>query len=440
MRRRAHYIIIGIAALLCAACAVDSTTEPVTPIAPAGEDPIAFTGSDEGTPAYAPTRAAMLHAGFIVSAYKNFGSTDWNAANNTVMDRFSVAYKESRDDWNGIVISNWNYVDITNPWTANRQEEKFWDLAGFPYRFHAVAPANGNSITKEHISVLSTDALAIHAPFRAQTCNVPSAEATDPASQPTPTITPSNKDAEPYLVAQVSRNANGEDYDIIKNKEINKSATGRNRRVALPFHHLNSKVRFGVYTLNLAQTIHHDYISDLVITVEKLATSASSYKAYGQDAWVEPNGFSFFQGIEVKDNQQILTFNPSVPPTAPDTDAKTFRSYADNDLSLHQGRSSAYFLECADGIMQLPQTGIKLHVSMRVMKEDHTEHFVFHDYEIKQQNEYPNIDPTHWIAGYVHTYYLCLELNDEKLPVLTLTATLTPWEDVTGTLSTDLEK
>lgn len=430
MRVRVHYILY-IVALLCAACASDSTPEPVTPIAPVGNDPIAFTGADEGQTTRNATRSTMLQSGFVVSTFKHYGATDWNKDLHTVMPRYLVEYKENRDDWNGVVISNWNYVNITNPWTSARQEEKFWDYSGFPYRFHAVAPANGNSITKEHLTTLSNNELLINAPYKAQAFTAPSISPSA-SDHESPATTPSNQEAEPYLIAQVSRNNNGEDRDIIKDKAINTESHSKNRRVALPFHHLNAKVRFGVYTLSLAQTAQHDYISDVVITVEKLATSATSYKAYGQDSWISSNGYSGFQGITVEDNQTIFTFNPS-------TTSGSFRSYEANDLSLHQGRNSAYWMECPNGIMQLPQNGVKIHVSMTIHKENGEARYVFHDYEIKQETP-SSIDPTHWIAGCIHTYYLCLQIDDEQLPILTVTATLTPWEDVSGSLNTDLEQ
>lgn len=415
-------------------CSSDTTIEEERPITPIGKDPIAFTGAEEYTVARsaAATRAEMLQTGFVVSTYKKFGSNAWAATEHTVMDRYSVDYKETRNDWNGVVVSNWNYIDIINLWSGNRQEEKFWDYSGFPYRFHAIAPANGNTIIKSQIETLSQDALDIKASYKAQKFTAPASDDETLLPAANTTITPSNKEAEPYLVAQVSRNTNGEDRDIMKDKEINNTSTSKNRRVALPFHHLNSKVRFGVYTASLSQTDLHDYISDLVITVEKLATSASQYKAYGQDSWTNDYGYSGFQDITVEDNQAIFTFNPS--PSTGDA----HRSYESNDLSLHQSRSSAYWLECPSGIMQLPQNGVKLHVSMKINKEDGTGHYVFYDYEIKQEEE--SIDPTHWIAGYIHTYYLCLTLENEQLPILTITATLTPWEDVSGSLTTDLEQ
>lgn len=428
------YLHIITLALLVSACSYNRTITDINKVQ-TSTDPLSFEGGSVLDDAQTKASSNMLESGFVVSTYKNYGATDWNSSQHTVMDRYSVQYSEYRNDWSGVVISNWNYIGIPNPWETDpekaKQTEKFWDYSGFPYRFHAVAPANGNELDKEHINMLSHNELGINATFKAQSFTAPASADAGLLIRENTTTSPSDKDAEPYLVAQVSRNNNGEDRDIIKNAEINSGSTSKNRRVALPFHHLNSRVRFGVYTKSLYQTSQHDYISDMVIRVEKLATSATSYKAYGQDSWVSDYGFSGFQGIEVKDNQTILEFNKTPGSSVAQ------RSYADNDMSLHQGQASAYWLECPQGTMQLPQNGVKLHVQLTIRKENGDKHFYFHDYEIEKLND--DTDPTHWIAGYMHTYYLCLELGDEGLPIMTVTTTLAPWEDVSGSLNTGLE-
>lgn len=420
------------AALMCVACTSESTLEPVTPIAPIGNDPIAFTGAYEGPATRSSMPSNMLRSGFVVSTFKNYSATSWDANVNTVMPRYMVDYKENRDDWNGVVISNWNYVNVNNLFTGNRQEEKFWDYSGFPYRFHALAPANGNTITTDHITKLDNNELFIKATYHAQTFTAP---AITTSGSESPSVSPSNQQAEPYLLAQVSRNNNGEDYDIIKNKAINTESTSKNRRVWLPFHHLNSKVRFAIYTDNLMQTARIDYIKDLTIWAEHLATKATGYKAYGSDAWTSQSGYSYFSDIKVNDKVEIFKYNCTPTSTSPS------RSYEQNNLSLHQSRGSAYFLECPDGIMQLPQNDIKLHVTMKIMDHEGNETTHFYDYEItKENNVGTDADPTHWIAGCIHTYYIHLNFDDLKLPIMTITCTLTPWEDVSGSLSTDLEQ
>lgn len=438
MRSRVHYYIYIIAALLCVSCSFESVVEDITPTVPDSDDPIAIFGMSEA----AMTRASsmpsnMLRTDFVVSAFKHYGATDFSAKSHTVMPRYLVQYKENRDDWNGVVSSNWNYIDIINPWTTNRQEEKFWDYSGFPYRFYAVAPANGNGIgsnngdiIKGHFQKLDNTELFINAPFKAQSFTAPYVP---PSGSATLVLTPSNKESEPYLLAQVSRNPNGEDLDIIKGKAINTESSTKSRRVWLPFHHLNSKVRFAIYTDNLAQTDRVDYIKDLTIWAERLATVATGYHAYGRDAWSINTGFSYFSGITVKDSVELINFN-----CIPD-DGTSDRSYDQNNLSLHQSKSSAYFLECPDGIMQLPQNNVKLHITMKVVGNDGKVTAHFYDYEITKDVG-SAIDPTHWQAGCIHTYYIHLQFDDLMLPIITTTCTLTPWEDISGSLSTDLEQ
>lgn len=436
MRMRVHYIYIYIAALLCVACSSESLVEDITPLTPDSDDPIVFTGVSEAAMTRANAMPSnMLRSGFVVSTYKNFGNTNWSAELHTVMPRYKVDYSENRDDWNGVVVSNWNYININNPWTGVRQEEKFWDYSGFPYRFHAVAPANGNNLDYNQIEKLDYNELSIiNAPYIAQTFEAPSAPTVPFSGSLSPSLTPSNQDAEPYIVAQVSRNANGQDMDIIKNIEINKETTSRNRRVWLPFHHLNCKVRFGIYTDNLLQTDRVDYIKDLTIWAERLATEATGYKAYGSDAWLTKSGFSYFTGISVTNGRvDLIKYNWT------ETDATSDRTYEQNNLSLHQGKSSAYFLECPEGLMQLPQNEVKLHISMTIVGRNGEETAYFHDYEITKEAG-NTVDPTHWQAGYIHTYYIHLNFDNLMLPIITTTCTLTPWEDIYGNLSTDLEQ
>lgn len=441
MRSRVHYYIYYIAALLCVSCSFESVVEDIDPSVPDSDDPIAICSMSESATSRASSMPSnMLRTDFVVSAFKHYGATDFSAKSHTVMPRYLVQYKENRDDWNGVVSSNWNYINITNPWTNSRQEEKFWDYSGFPYRFHAVAPANGNSITKEHIDKLEYNELFINATYKAQSFTAPPVSSSgsvppdDP--RPQPFIAPSNKDSEPYLLAQVSRNPNGEDRDVIKDKAINTESSTKSRRVWLPFHHLNSKVRFAIYTDNLAQTDRVDYIKDFTIWAERLATVATGYHAYGRDAWSINTGFSYFSGITVEDSVKLIKFNCIPDGETPD------RSYDQNNLSLHQSKSSAYFLECPDGIMQLPQNNVKLHITMKVVGNDGNVTAHFYDYEITKVANVgaSDIDPTHWQAGCIHTYYIHLQFDDLMLPIITTTCTLTPWEDISGSLSTDLEQ
>lgn len=425
MKLNTLYIYIVTTILSLSACSTNSVVEeiPDTPVKPSTEsdEPLRFTGATEDMTAStkAITRSAMLNSEFFVSTYKGFGTKEQQ----TVMDKYTVAYSENRDDWNGVVVSNWNYIGTYN---GQKQDEKYWDLAGYPYRFHAVAPKQSVATPTSISGLKLTDnELFIPTAFQAQTFEAPEST-TSTATK----VTPDDNVAEPYLVSQVSRNKNGEDRDIIAGKDINTSSTTMTRRVAMPFHHLNSKVRFAVYSDNLMQTDLENYIKDMVITVEKLATKADKFEAYGTDSWSNANGFSNFTNIEISNNVEIFKYNC----------VTSGRTYSGNDLSQHQSKSHAYWLECPDGIMQLPQEDLKIHVSMNIMPKDGSEATTtFFDYEIKKE-EGSDVDPTHWIAGCIHTYYIHLTFDDMKLPILTVTCTLSDWTDVDGSLSTDLEQ
>lgn len=425
MKLNTLYIYIVTTILSLSACSTNSVVEeiPDTPIKPSTEsdEPLRFTGATEDMTATtkAFTRSAMLNSGFYVSTYKAFGTKEQQ----TVMDKYTVAYSEKRDDWNGVVVSNWNYIGTYN---GKVQDEKYWDLASYPYRFHAVAPKQSITTPVSLSDLKLTDnELLIPTAFQAQTFEASKANAVS--------VTPADDVAEPYLVSQVHRDNNGKDFDILKGREeINKTSSTMTRRVAMPFHHLNSKVRFAVYTDNLAQTDKNSYIKDLVISVEKLATTAGKFEAYGTDSWSNPTGFSNFADITISDRFPIFKYNCFEPN---ETSQKTYES---NDLSQHQSKKYAYWLECPDGIMQLPQEDLKIHVSMTIVQSE-THNTYFHDYEIKKE-EGSDVDPTHWIAGCIHTYYLHLNFDDMMHPIMTVTCTLSDWTDVDGSLSTDLEQ
>lgn len=424
MKLHTLYIYIVTTILSLSACSTNSVVEeiPDTPVKPSTEsdEPLRFTGATEdmNTSTKAFTRSAMLNSGFFVSTYKAFGAKEQQ----TVMDKYTVAYNEKRDDWNGVVVSNWNYIGTYN---GKVQDEKYWDLASYPYRFNAVAPKQSIAKPTALSGLKLTDnELLIPTAFQAQTFVAP-----ESATSLKTVVTPANDIAEPYLVSQVSRNKNGEDRDILVDSVINNSSRTMTRRVAMPFHHLNCKVRFGVYTDNLVHSDQESYIKDLKIYVEKLATKAGKFEAYGSDSWSTDNGFSNFADITVQEKVTIFQYN---------CDA-TGKTYESNDLNHHQSKNLAYWLECPDGIMQLPQEDLKIHIQMSIMPKTGGKEIALYDYEIKKEKG-SNIDPTHWIAGHIHTYYLKLSFDNQLLPIMTVTCDLSDWKDVDGSLSTDLEQ
>lgn len=361
---------------------------------------------------------ALMKSDFMVSTYKSFQQT----GQQTVMDTYHVRYSTTGTDWDGNVHDNWNYVNVDN------QIERYWDYNSFPYRFNAIAPYPTD---KSKISLTDIQ-LTIEAPYKMQTCMDGS-------------ISPDDRAAEPYWLAQVQRGTDGKDLDVIANKEITNASTSLNRYVALPFHHLNSKIRFAIYSLLPWTTANPMHIRNLSIKVvpdpdntsDTFVTAAGKYMMSGVN-WYNGIGTSGFTDLTRKplaDPIEILHYtgveagNPNVP-------------LEGNDLSQWQGKSSAFWFKCKDGIMQIPQEGVRMTVSMELFLIDGGDVVVLPLNDIPVKFALEGAEPTeqhNWQSGNIYTYYLILDNVNEKLEI-DFTATLTPWEDISGSLSTDLEQ
>ena len=404
--------------MIFSACSAESTIQEEEDIS-GSTDPLRFTIVRESEAQTPTTRAAQeLTTGFIVNTYKAYGLSNQF----TVMNAYNVEYKTTGTAWDGNVRPYWDYT------TVSGQYVKYWDYSAFPYRFHAVAPYPTNPA---HLTMSDTQ-LTINAPYRMQTSH---------NGMVLPT------DAEPYVVAQVQRNSDGRDYDLIATNhptEINTNSQTRNRYVELPFHHLNSKVRFGIYSTSPWTTDNPLYIEGLTISVYSpdFVTDATGYTATGtsspsaatvlgspasENSWYIGTGNSGFTGLHKvalsTTHTELLRFDGGKEVTG-------------SDLSLHQGRASAYWLQCQQGLMQIPQEHVQLCVSFKLRKMDDTPYKEFNDIPIQMEDGTRQYD---WLSGYIHTYYLIIGDIDEQLE-LTFTATLTPWEDVAGSLTTDLEQ
>lgn len=424
MFAKTQVVLAALAVLSIISCSNSGVIEDIHEIEPNGVDALKFTCQAQEsekqqmpgtTQSQGMTRAAQdLTTGFIVNTYKAYGLSNQY----TVMDAYNVEYKTTGTAWDGNIRPYWDYTKV------NGQYEKYWDYSAFPYRFHAVAPYPSNPA---HVNMSSTQ-LTINAPYSMQT-------SVNGMVLPT--------DAEPYMVAQLQRNSDGRDYDLIATthpKEINTSSQTRNRYVELPFHHLNSKVRFGIYCTSPWTTDNPLYIEGLTISAYSpdFVTKANRYTATGtttvptilggtERSWYIGTGNSGFTELT----------KVSLPTTH--TELLRFdggKEVSGNNLSLHQGRASAFWLQCQQGIMQIPQEHVTLCVSFKLYNMDGTIYKEFTDIPIQMED---GTRQYNWLSGYIHTYYLIIGDIDEKLE-LTFTATLTPWEDVSGSLSTDLEQ
>lgn len=362
------------------------------------------------------TKAAQpLTSGFMVSTFKHYDTPQQF----TVMERYNVEYKTSGTAWDGNVRPYWDYTGVDG------QYEKFWDYSAFPYRFNAVSPYPA---VPSDVILTDKELRLQNATYSMQTVH-------------NGLVSPENAAAEPFLVAQVQRNADGKDFDYMATsigkepyegpKEINATSYARNRYVALPFHHLNSKVRFGIYCTAPWVTAHPLYIEGLTIKVASsdFVTQATGYRADG----IPSKGYSWYNGTANSG------FQAPARVADPGTQLLRFdggKEVADNDLSLHQGRSSAYWLQCPDGIMQIPQTGVQLWASLVLKTMDGAVKKTFTNVLIRMEDGTTTYD---WVSGYVNTYYLVIGDIEDELEI-EFTCTLTPWEDVSGSLSTDLEQ
>lgn len=338
--------------------------------------------------------SSSLTSGFIETTWKKYG-----AGNVPVMENYIVEYKTSGTAWDGTVRAYWDYTGVSG------QYEKFWDLSGFPYRFHAISPYPDNLS-----GFAFGSSLKIPASYKSQTF-------TDGVVSPSA--------PEPYLVAQAQRAEDGKDYDVFAgNAEIDSNGNvSKTRSVALPFHHLNTKVRFGVYSTSPWVSANHLYIKNLTVQTSSsdFVTAASGYESNG--SWQILTGNSGFYGLTKS------TASVTLMQLTGGVDDKY-------DLMDRQTQKTAYWLDCESGLAQIPQENVKMTVNLTLVDGSGNEKKTFTNVPVKLAD---NTQVFNWKSGFINTYYLIINYDDEKLE-LEFTATLTPWEDVTGSLSTDLEK
>ena len=394
-------------AVMCA-CATDTIVKEEDDDTPESFDPMSFTCQIQDDVPTTATRATALSTGFIVSTYKSYAVSD---KQQTVMDRYTVEYKTSGTAWDGNVRPYWDYTQVSG------QIQRYWDFSNFPYRFHAVAPCPADKSAVK----LTDKEVRLDKGYSYQTV-------TDGI------VSPSNDTAEPYMLAQVHRAANGADTDILaqddEHQNINTSSTSLNREVRMPFHHLNSKVRFAVYCLSPWVTANYLYVKDLTVKVSSsdFVTSASGFNSTCTESssWrpdVSPFGFT---GLAKATSSPTLLRYSGMSNGTP---------LQDNDLRENQTQKTANFLQCKDGIMQIPQDGVKMTVSLKLLKADQSDYMTLTDIPIKLDDT----DVFNWKPGYIYTYYLVIGGIPDKLEI-EFTCTLTPWDDISGSLSTDLEQ
>lgn len=397
--------------LMCASCASDTIVKEIEETDPNGTDPLKFTCqvTDDVQQSGSTRASSPLTSDFMVSTYKSYAES----TQQTVMDRYTVEYFTTGTAWDGTFRPYWDYTKVSG------QIQRYWDYSLFPYRFHAIAPCPPN---KSDFTLSSTE-VKIPDDYSSQKCT-------------NGRVTPADNVAEPYLLSQVHRAADGKDTDILaqdpSHPEINTSSSTLNREVQMPFHHLNSKVRFAVYCLSPWVTANYLYVKDLTVNVTSsdFVTSASGFEATCTESsnWRPSSSPYGFTGLTKDGTHPVLLSYTGV-----DSNGDPLQ---DNDLRENQTQKTANFLRCKDGIMQIPQDGVKMIISLKLLKADKTHYMTLVDIPIKLDD---NTDVFNWEPGYIYTYYLVIGGIPNKLEI-EFTCTLTPWEDITGSLSTDLEQ
>lgn len=352
------------------------------------------------------TRATSLTQGFLVSCYKAYA----DAKQQTVMDKYEVQYQTN--DWYG--TSAWNYIGEPSTFYQT-QIERYWDYNSFPYRFHAITPCpahadiSGFTLNGQQLSIPNS------VTFSCQTA------VSGNLSKPTAEV-------EPYLVAQVSRDDQGKDLDLVVKdangnpKEIN-NTTGfsLNRSVALPFHHLTSKVRFGIYadgvSTDFDETTRISNVSIKVVS-SGFATDANGYEASGL------NTGSMMSG----------TLGPKITTDAGLTLITTTTDNTDASLLKNCNTvNKAYMCQAPDGILQIPQQNVKMTVTVTIGDVTYNDEPV-----ALVQSDGTIVDSFTWDPNTIYTYYIKLH-RFEPHPI-EFTCSVEPWDDISGSLSTDLEK
>ena len=425
-----------------ASCSSDTT---ITDIPDYEEhDPLTFSVASSST---SVSRAASheLEQGFMVSTYKLYGSEQQQK----VMDRYEASYDKT--PYHG---SKWNTVGeagVAPDYFYQTQYERYWDLSAFPYRFHAITPCpktadNSNIITGFELSD--------------QKLTIPKLNSTIYQSQSSKdgVITPEYV-PDPYLIAQVERDADGNDWDMLqpvfnadgdltshKTQIVGSGSTERTRAVPLVFHHINSKVRFAIFADVDAFPAEPLTIKNVTIT----ATNPDGpwgefiYKVQGFISSLSGSDVSFFDNIDYGDTKTdddpvVLLKNTSKTYDLRDAFDRAHAYFFDIPSTIvgyKDGGSTPVYddiynssgIKTPGGLLQIPQKGVELYVEFDI----NNEHYSF-QLEVNGKKTFD------WRASCRYTYYIVVK---HLVPFeIAFTATIEPWVTVTSSnINTDLEQ
>ncbi len=418
MKRTVAYLSIALLTAVASGCSSNSLINEEEPDTP-DVTPMRFSAPSVGNMETRSTRASQaLTSDFLVSAYKAYATS----GQQTVMEQYQALFQQ--DGWSG-TDAKWNTVGGTADGYYQNQLEKYWDLSAFPYQFIAIAPApilnnavmNGFAVTDKQVSIQQS---------------LQSQSAIDGVVSPTC--------ADQYYVAQLRRQRNADnadktdDIDMVTGKTIGTGGDSPTKAVPLPFHRLSSKVRFGIYTTMPVVETQSVKIKDVTFKVmsshvQGFATSAENY-SINLSLNNNINDGQFGNLSLQSGYKQLLSFSgPS------DT-------FSDAYLEKHEWKTkndvNAYYFECKDGLLQVPQGNVKLFVSF-TLEPLSGEPYTVTDYPLTITDSDGNVVSEYtWRPNCLYTYYIVV--NRLFSYDISFTATISDWEDVDGQTSTNLEE
>ena len=209
------------------------------------------------------------------------------------------------------------------------------------------------------------------------------------------------------------------DYDKLMTgeTEINTTSSTPTRSVALPFHHLISKVRFGLYT-SVPQLPDDTWRIKSVTVKAKNSSGNLITQANGYNVTYTANDGNLLKG--------------SFGVTHPSTGEVTLIS-TNKEINLnHCTKQTPFYLQCEEGMCQIPQSDIKMEVTLvwsRAGGGDET---------ITKVLTPPDGATTFtWEPNLFYTYYIVIT-ETENIEIV-LTASVTEWSTITIDINGSLE-
>lgn len=390
-----HRMLWLAAGVLWAACSGDSGGGVEEHIPSTGRDLMRFVSLASGSEIEAPqTRASSpLTTGFLVSTYKWLGSEK-----QTVMPKYEARYQSP---------NTWNLYGSISDGFYQQQDERYWDLSANSYHFYAVAPATnpqGVTLTDTQLHLPADSQFEFHN----ETCT---------------NGTLNNDGKETHYVAQIERQMiNGQeahDYDrlLTGENEINTTSSTPTRAVALPFHHLISKVRFGLYT-SVPQLPDDTWKIKSVTVKAKNSSGNLITQANGYDVTLSSTNDNLLKG------RFSTTYS---------SDSEVTLITTNQEMLLNQcTKQNPFYLQCENGMRQIPQGNITMEVTLvwsRAGGGDET---------ITKVLTPPDGATTFtWEPNLFYTYYIVIT-ETENIEIV-LTASVTEWSTITIDINGSLE-